>query len=269
MKEKVVWVNATHNYGVKPPEMFSNVVFTFWHGPDYTLLHYCAANSFLMQGYRYIVFSYTPVRNLPSGVENVNAREFWDIDFEIEPHSVLGTYGPFADLFKYKVLSAIDNVTYVDADQFCLRKYPGDDTFAVFRNGGIISGGVLRVPSKSKLMQVINRRASQYYETYNDEFWSVTDAKVLTYSFKECNLDCLAMPSRMFYPLGSREKMLPFIPNKERLHLASIYGDDRVVGLQLWYSGVKFISKLSNYYVDFNNPLKNTLYHDIVTAFYV
>ena len=99
----------------------SNVIRTFWHGPDLSVYEELALASFVKLGHRVQLFSYRELRPIP-GVERVDAAcilpEAEVFSYQEGPGR--GSFAAFANWFRYKMLSELGG-TWIDTDVLCLK----------------------------------------------------------------------------------------------------------------------------------------------------
>jgi hypothetical protein len=254
--------------GARPHTESSNIVMSFWHGRPWSMLEYAAARSFVLNGYKVIVWSYEPVKNIPSEVENFDAREIWDVNInEIKLHDTVGTIGPFADLFRYKLIDKFDDILIVDTDQFCLKPYPGDKYLFGIQDFGWVANGVLRVPQNSDMHVEIRRQSRLYVKTYHIVKWSTTGPRFITHILRKLGLIHLALYNKAFYPLSPTHKMAPFLPESSEISLDALIKDKWVYGLQMWHSGVMFTAKHSGFTLNLNKPTYGTFYYKLIKRY--
>jgi hypothetical protein len=98
------------------------VIQGLWVGEQISNFHRLCIESFLRNGHCFVLYTYGPVKNLPSGVVFKDANK-------IVPSSLIyqydGSYAGFSDLFRNKLLYS-QGGWYVDLDIFCLRPFDID-----------------------------------------------------------------------------------------------------------------------------------------------
>lgn len=254
--------------GARHASEASNIVMSFWHGRPWSMLEYSAARSFVLNGYKVIVWSYEPIQNLPDEVENKDASEIWNVDKNrIKLHHTVGSIGPFADLFRYKLIDHFDDILIVDTDQFCLKPFPGDEYLFGLQDFGWVANGVLRVPQNSELHLEIRTRASAFEVSYHTEKWSMTGPRLLSNAIKNVGLIHLALYNKAFYPISPTHKMAPFLAESEAININKLLEDKWVYGIQLWHSGVMFTAEQAKFTVDLNKPIYGSLYYRLVKTY--
>ncbi len=117
----------------------SDLVFSsFWHNESDMLpdLAVCSMKSFLSKGYPFTLFCYKPFRNVPEGVQIVNANEILD-QSNLYIHQS-GSLAPFSDVFRLKMIAQYDTV-WTDLDNLCLKDtFPEKDSLFYKENGRIV-----------------------------------------------------------------------------------------------------------------------------------
>lgn len=101
-------------------------VSTFWMDGSLSPLEHACLKSFVRGGAEVILYHVGPVANVPAGVSQRDARlvdpEGLHDRFFHEGRPTLGVY---SDYFRFKMLSAFPESTWVDADVVCLAGYEG------------------------------------------------------------------------------------------------------------------------------------------------
>jgi hypothetical protein len=135
--------------------MSADLIQTLWIGPALGSMEQMCLTSFVRHGHRVRLFTYGPVKNVPSGVEVAAATEIppWSAAFRTRD----GGYANFADVFRYKLLAERGG-WWVDCDVVCVRPWQvAQPTLAASTeekdHGRIANVFVLRAPAGSELMR--------------------------------------------------------------------------------------------------------------------
>ncbi|MBV9331621.1 MAG: glycosyltransferase [Alphaproteobacteria bacterium] len=136
-----------------------NAIHGLWIGRELSKLEKLTLLSFLKHGHEFNLWVYDELDEpLPSGVTLRDAatilpRERIFLKSEADPSGVgRGSYGPFSDLFRYKLLHDEGGI-WVDMDLTCLRAFDFAEPY-VFRAHQIgLIGNLIKVPKGSELMR--------------------------------------------------------------------------------------------------------------------
>jgi hypothetical protein len=133
-------------------------VSSLWIGKPLSRAHQVALASFPYYGHSLKLYVYDMDLEVPPGVVKADANE---IIPESEVFVHYGKLAPFADYFRYKMISKT-NEMWVDADTICVSDYFFEDKDYVFieEMPGFYAQGILKMPSDSDLSKFLNDRAS-------------------------------------------------------------------------------------------------------------
>ena len=148
------------------------LVQSLWVGNDLSLLEIYSIRSFLKLGYKFHLYIYDPIKNIPKGVVIKDANE-------IMPRKLIFTlkdaYLPFSDIFRYKMLYEKGNY-WVDVDLIALRKFDFKEPFVFSSERTIQKGayrlkqkfipniGVLKAPPKSAFYKELYLECMKYHK---------------------------------------------------------------------------------------------------------
>lgn len=131
-----------------------------WIGARLSRLELLTIRSFLNHGHRFNLWLYDDLATpLPSGTQVRDAasivpaaRIFRKRDADAASGVGQGSYGPFSDLFRYKLLHDVGGI-WVDMDVTCLRPFDFEQpyVFRAHRIGGVV-GNLIRAPRGAKVM---------------------------------------------------------------------------------------------------------------------
>ncbi len=193
-----------------------------WIGRELGPLHACCLRSFGIVGIPLKLYVYDRPIDVPSNVDLADANVIVPKE-KIFRHSTTGSYGVFADTFRYALLRATDEV-YVDADVYCIRQIPNNDYIFGWEDDRLINGAILRLPPNSMILQrMINLTTNDIIfppwvgrktallavlknllgdgPTVKHLGFGATGPQALTYQIKELGLADLALPREHFYPV--------------------------------------------------------------------
>ena len=166
-------------------------------------------NSFLMSGYRYEIFSYSPLANIPKNCINRDACDIMQFD----PLFVVtkGTYGKlnhavFADLFRYEMLYRLGG-WWADTDVICLGQLSKEDFFLqperdIFGRSRV-NNCLIRMPPRSPLMEICLKKC-RHINVSNME-WGDTGPRLITQATIDLNLDHLIAQEKLYNPVNFTE----------------------------------------------------------------
>lgn len=202
---------------------------SLWIGKNLGAISSACLHSFLKHGHEVNLYAYDDIADLPNGVKVRDANEIIDKS-QIFRHHKRGSYAPFSDVFRYKMLKQIDFGMYVDCDIYCLKPMllPKHGYLFGYENPSIISNAVLALPKNSQLLNTLIELTSQKYftpEWYSDydKFrlkikrlfgrantlgkmgWGVTGPSAITHYAKKLNITHLVQPVDVLYPIQHHE----------------------------------------------------------------
>jgi glycosyltransferase involved in cell wall biosynthesis len=137
-----------------------NTIHGLWIGRELSKLEQLTIRSFLRQGHPFNLWVYDELdQELPDGVVLKDAatilpRDRIFLKEEPDPGATVGkkSYGPFSDLFRYKLLHDHGGI-WVDMDLTCLKPFDFEEPY-VFRSHQIgVMGNLLKAPKGSELMR--------------------------------------------------------------------------------------------------------------------
>ncbi|WP_298430416.1 hypothetical protein [uncultured Jannaschia sp.] len=132
------------------------VIASFWTGDPLSLVERLCLKSFVDAGHRTILFSYGPVEGVPDGVETGDAADILEQPQTITTHARTQSPAPFADRFRYHLLSKRPGIIWADTDAYCLRPFvPRDGWFVAFgdEKKRLVANGVLGLPPESETLK--------------------------------------------------------------------------------------------------------------------
>ena len=145
-----------------------NTIHGLWIGRRLSKLENLTLRSFVRHGHEFNLWAYDELEEkLPPGVTLRDAslilpRERIFLKAETDPAAGVGrkSYGPFSDLFRYKLLLDHGGI-WVDMDLTCLRPFDFREPY-VFRAHPIgLMGNLIKVPPASELMRLTYEHANK------------------------------------------------------------------------------------------------------------
>lgn len=202
---------------------------SLWIGKNLGAISSACLKSFLEHGHKVNLYAYDDIVDLPDGITIHDANSIIDRS-QIFRHHKRGSYAPFSDVFRYKMLKQIHHGIYVDCDVYCLKPIhmPSHGYLFGYENASIISNAVLALPTESELLNTLINLTSQkhftpeWYSNYDKlrlnikrlfghantlgkMGWGVTGPSAVTYYAKKTGEDQFAQPSTVFYPIQHHE----------------------------------------------------------------
>lgn len=101
----------------------------FWTGRPFSYLEQLCAQSFLDAGHEVLLYTFGDVENVPDGVKLCDAAAvsnqleemFSKFQNQSGGRSHLATV--FSDIFRYRLLAAVDNIIWADLDAYCVKPF--------------------------------------------------------------------------------------------------------------------------------------------------
>lgn len=172
---------------------------SLWVGRPLSKLENTCLSSFVHHGHSFTLYVYDLDLDVPRGVTKKNARE---IIPEESVFIVDNSYGPFADLFRYKMIQQT-GLIWVDTDNICLKD---DWTTPKYIFGKVdefgpemVANGILSAPKDSPLLLDLIEQS----ENFDRELikWSEIGPQLLTRLIEKHSLQDYVMPAHVFYPV--------------------------------------------------------------------
>ncbi len=120
---------------------------TLWLGDELGLLERACLQSMQSQGYNPLLYSYSPLKNVPQGVEVVDAREIYEPNRVIR-HIRYNSPAIHADVFRYHMVRKTGAI-WLDTDMFMVK--PASELLdSVAARKGFCIGAVLKDSPKNR-----------------------------------------------------------------------------------------------------------------------
>lgn len=172
---------------------------SLWVGRPLSKIEQTCLASFVYHGHGITLFVYDQTLKVPDGVVKKDANE-------IIPESKIfktdNSYGPFADMFRYKMIQ-MTGLTWTDTDNICLQKNWNFPEYLFGMQGGphkIVANGLLRAPKDSRLISDLVDISSRYDKSQIK--WGEIGPQLLTQKIKENGLANYIQPPKVFYPVN-------------------------------------------------------------------
>lgn len=184
---------------------------SLWVGRPLSKIEQTCLASFVYYGHDITLFVYDKKLEVPKGVKKEDASKIISKDriFKID-----NSYGPFADMFRYKMIKQT-GLIWTDTDNICLQKknkwkFP-EYTFGLQGGGhGVVANGLLKAPKDSQLIKDLVSVSDSYDKT--SITWGEIGPQLLTEKIKEYKLQRYIQEPNVFYPVNYWEWKHLFLP---------------------------------------------------------
>ncbi|QQC64116.1 hypothetical protein [Paraburkholderia ginsengisoli] len=181
---------------------------SFWHGPELSPYEVACLNSFTAFGSEVALYSYEPIRNLPTGVAAKDASAILPPDAlnDFPIHGV-PSIAHFTDYFRFVMFTKTDEI-WIDTDMLLLRDFDlnAPPNLIGRESGTSICNALLRLdPDDARLHDVIQRVEAMKKTNLS---WGDTGPRLLTaiYGMKA------GLPESLFYPVHFDDYYKVFLP---------------------------------------------------------
>ena len=179
---------------------------SLWVGQSLSKLENTSLSSFIHYGHSVDLYVYDLELEVPDGIIKKDARK---IVPEEDIFLVDNSYGPFADIFRYKMIQDT-GLIWTDTDNICL-KSEWDVREYIFgtedSTDKIVANSLLFAPKNSELLLDLIKQSSEFDTRLI--VWSELGPKLLTKLVEKYNLQDYAQKTEAFYPIHFDEwKML-------------------------------------------------------------
>lgn len=169
---------------------------SLWIGNPLSKVEQTALASFIYHKHTFTLFVYDMSLKVPHGVIKENANK---IIPESEIFKVQNSYGPFADMFRYKMIKET-GLTWTDTDSICLKsEWDFGDYLFGFEEEGRLANGILRMPKDSDLINFLIKNSTKYDK--DKIVWSEIGPLLVTKGANKYNVIKYAQPPEVFYPI--------------------------------------------------------------------
>lgn len=169
---------------------------SFWVGKPLSKVEQTALASYIYHGHTFTLYVYDMDLAVPNGVIKLDANTMIP---ESEIFKVENSYGPFADLFRYKMLAETELI-WTDTDSICLRPdWDFGDYIFGYEEPGKLSNSVLRAPGNSPLAKQLLKEAFEFDRS--KIVWSEIGPQLITRLITELGLSEHVQEPNIFYPV--------------------------------------------------------------------
>lgn len=172
---------------------------SLWVGKPLSKLEQTCISSFIHHNHTFTLYVYDMSMKVPKGVVKKDAREILPED---SIFLVDNSYGPFADMFRYKMLQLTDLI-WTDTDNICLRADWPEKEYLFGLQGGphkLVAIGVLAAPKDCELVERLVYKSSAYNKS--KIIWGEIGPKLLTDQIEKIGLSEFVLPPEAFYPIN-------------------------------------------------------------------
>ncbi|MFN3146066.1 MAG: hypothetical protein ACE368_12840 [Paracoccaceae bacterium] len=201
---------------------------SLWIGGRLSWLEQLCLVSFAHAGHPTTLYSYSPIDNVPEGVENKSAEEI----FPAEPmlrHARTGSPAIHADFFRLHLLKKTDEI-WVDADMYCWRPFDyGRAHVFGWEKPGVVCNAVLGLPKDSPALDAMLAFFADEYAIapwlkpwqqreleeerdagrpvhMTEQNWGFTGPAAVTWFLHQSGEIEMAEPEPAFYPISFKER---------------------------------------------------------------
>lgn len=201
------------------------IIHALWIGDTLGKLSAACLSSFVQQGHQVCLHAYTPISDVPSGINICDANLIIPKE-KIIKHKATGSYALFSDIFRYELLNRTDNGIYVDCDVYCLKPItiPNHGYLLGYEDDTKINGAILALPKESELLHALLKSAYDpyfvppWYKSRKQKIlkirkqfgfsrhvanmpWGVIGPDAITYYVTQLELVYLVQDIDIFYPI--------------------------------------------------------------------
>ncbi len=201
---------------------------SLWIGGQLSWLEQLCLKSFAYHGHHVTLYSYSPIPNLPEGVQAADAAEI----FPAEPmlrHVRNGSPAIHADMWRLHLLKKTDKI-WVDADMFCYRPFDFESPYVFgWEKPDLVCNAVLGLPSDSATLDGLLAFFKDEYAIapwlapwqqreleaerdagtpvhMTEQNWGFTGPASVTYFLQKTGEIKHAHPQSVFYPISFKER---------------------------------------------------------------
>jgi len=172
---------------------------SLWVGRPLSKVENLCLSSFAYHEHEFNLFVYDMSLAVPKGINKLDARE---IISEDRIFMTDNSYGPFADMFRYRMIQKT-GLTWTDTDNICLKKKWKFPEYLFGMQGGphkIIANGLLRAPKDSDFIAEL----VEISESFNKKKikWGEIGPQLVTQKIHEYGLQKYIQEPDVFYPVN-------------------------------------------------------------------
>lgn len=172
---------------------------SLWVGRPLNKIEITCLSSFIYHRHDFKLFVYDMNLKVPKGIEKIDANSIIPEDkiFKVD-----NSYGPFADMFRYKMIQQT-GLTWTDTDNICLKNKWKFPKYLFGMQGGphkIVANGILRAPQDSDFIADLVKISEGFDK--KDIEWGEIGPQLVTQKIKEYNLSSYIQQPEVFYPVN-------------------------------------------------------------------
>jgi hypothetical protein len=203
-------------------------VSTFWAGRPLSNYEILSLKTWARAGYEVNLYSYDPIQFNSPNIFNLDAREILPETFLFENQNYKGTFAPFANIFRYKLLATKDT-TWIDTDMLLLKdELPDSPWIMCFESPGRINNAIMRIPIESGISAYLFEKAMS--KNLKNLYWGEIGPDLLTEVIFENKLQSRVSNTEAYFPIHVTEAWKPFHP-AEKENLAKIISNSYTIHL--------------------------------------
>lgn len=202
---------------------------SFWIGKELDIFGILTIKSYLLKGYKFDLYVYDDVKNIPTGTNILDAHIILDKNniFVYE----CGGISAFSNMFRYILLYEKGGI-WVDMDMICVNNldtllqydyvFSSETNMCGFKH---INVGFIKVPKKSKLMYLCYENCKLLRDSTETLKWGSLGPKLFNRIVKSLKLTKHTMPSKIFCPI--------YYNNLDQLTILNTVDND-ILCVHLW-----------------------------------
>ena len=200
-----------------------DIVQSLWIGDQLSAMEQLCIRSFQYWGHEFQLYTYSRLKNVPEGTVVRDATEILPRERVCQctgVGGVGGSYAPFADLFRYKLLRDKGG-WWVDTDFICLKPFEFDAPYVFVGDDIGVTSALMKVPEKNDPFMVwVYRETEKVFS--KDVPWGVTGNMpglgANKFGLMKYHLDPL-----LFYPVNEQALVAPTLSAENQTRVANAY----------------------------------------------
>ena len=184
---------------------------SLWVGKPLNKIEILCLSSFIYHKHNFNLFVYDMDLKVPNGVIKQDARQIID---ENKIFKTDNSYGPFADMFRYKMIQKT-GLTWTDTDNICLQNKWKFPEYLFGMQGGphkIVANGLLRAPKDSDFIAELVEISTNFNK--KNIIWGEIGPQLVTEKIYKYKLEKYIQEPYVFYPVDYWEWKDIFDPEK-------------------------------------------------------
>ncbi|WP_323842735.1 galactosyltransferase Lgt5 [Moraxella sp. Pampa] len=196
-----------------------------WIGGKLGTMASACLTSFLMRGHQVNLYTYGQLPDVPNGITVCDGNEIIHHS-KIIKHEKTQSYALFSDIFRYELLHKKPKTIYVDCDVYCVQpiSLPEHGYLFGYERDNLINGAILALPKDSATLQSLRniidtpnftpewyspfrkfrlkiKRLFGSHQHISQMAWGVAGPSAITYYTNHHDVDHLAQPLDVLYPI--------------------------------------------------------------------